>query len=450
MTPRKRKRASVVGLRREDHREEPRDESLVTTPSRKAKRVATTTTAAVATKGRKFRGKSAASEHAGDASEIASEPDAERLIPHVSDDLVLETPTRSRARPKITYLSRKQSKSHQREASHPTNEAENDNKDSDSDESAVDSTRDPDYKALAEEDEMDDEAVAEEEETKEADEVNDENELEAPEPKTPSRRRTAKSASPRKGTTTPRRARVLATPTKPRRTSALAKPTPHSKAALRKRRSTALAVRPPPAVDVGALELNWGILGDTHDPWLRAMHVLHVAARPDALPCREEEYGRVLRAVEELLEEGSGGCVCRYQFIHACTNLTLYQIFLDNLVLERRPRCMRWYANSSEWHSRTSVDLRTHLCSFPLMSFSRKPTRSRMWRSMGSEYRNQPQLTAYSGRLLVGTTLLVTGISRSVHPKPCAHFRVISVRENEQAQVDTHGELLVCDSFWVC
>nr|VWP01838.1 Uncharacterized protein [Ganoderma boninense] len=39
------------------------------------------------------------------------------------------------------------------------------------------------------------------------------------------------------------------------------------------------------------------------------MHVLHVAARPGALPCREEEYGRVLRAVEELLEEGSGGCI---------------------------------------------------------------------------------------------------------------------------------------------
>ena len=40
------------------------------------------------------------------------------------------------------------------------------------------------------------------------------------------------------------------------------------------------------------------------------MHVLHVAARPGALPCREQEYARVLRAVEELLEEGSGGCIC--------------------------------------------------------------------------------------------------------------------------------------------
>jgi hypothetical protein len=46
------------------------------------------------------------------------------------------------------------------------------------------------------------------------------------------------------------------------------------------------------------------------DPWLRAMQALHVGARPEALPCRTEEYGRVMRAVEELLEEGSGGCIC--------------------------------------------------------------------------------------------------------------------------------------------
>ncbi|KAJ3540289.1 hypothetical protein NM688_g6247 [Phlebia brevispora] len=39
------------------------------------------------------------------------------------------------------------------------------------------------------------------------------------------------------------------------------------------------------------------------------MHVLHVAARPDTLPCREGEYAQIMRAVDELLEEGSGGCV---------------------------------------------------------------------------------------------------------------------------------------------
>jgi hypothetical protein len=35
-------------------------------------------------------------------------------------------------------------------------------------------------------------------------------------------------------------------------------------------------------------------------------------ARAEALPCRTEEYGRVMRAVEELLEEGSGGCICEF------------------------------------------------------------------------------------------------------------------------------------------
>ncbi|EMD32069.1 hypothetical protein CERSUDRAFT_88356 [Gelatoporia subvermispora B] len=41
------------------------------------------------------------------------------------------------------------------------------------------------------------------------------------------------------------------------------------------------------------------------------MHILHVAARPEALPCREEEYMQVLRAVDQLLDEdeGSGGCI---------------------------------------------------------------------------------------------------------------------------------------------
>ena len=116
--------------------------------------------------------------------------------------------------------------------------------------------------------------------------------------------------------------RTPRTPRTPRRIRTakelLAQPTPHSKAALRKRKRTALAVRPPPPTDTGvSLELE-AQLGPTasKDPWLRAMHVLHVAARPEALPCREEEYGRILRAVEELLEEGSGGCICALLLIY--------------------------------------------------------------------------------------------------------------------------------------
>ena len=115
-------------------------------------------------------------------------------------------------------------------------------------------------------------------------------------PRTPSKRKRGGQTS---AMTTPRHKRV----------QTLAMPTPHSKAALRARRKTAsLIVKPPPP------EMN-----EEHykqlkklpkDSWLRAMHVLHVAARPNELPCREEEYAKVLRSVLELVEEGSGGCVC--------------------------------------------------------------------------------------------------------------------------------------------
>ena len=122
-------------------------------------------------------------------------------------------------------------------------------------------------------------------------------------PQTPSRRGRGKRKR-----TVPPTPRTPKTPRRPRARTDKAQPTPHSKAALRKRKKTALAVRPPPPAE-GTLELALaqGLEGDA---WLRAMHVLHVAARPGALPCREEEYGRVVRAVEELLEEGSGGCIC--------------------------------------------------------------------------------------------------------------------------------------------
>ncbi|OCH85430.1 P-loop containing nucleoside triphosphate hydrolase protein [Obba rivulosa] len=163
------------------------------------------------------------------------------------------------------------------------------------------------YEAQSE-DEEEEELVAEPEDESEPDIP--------PPPRTPSRKRKRASSIPATPRTprTPRRAAAPATtPRRPRTTRmALAQPTPHSKAALRKRKRAALAVRPPPPTDAGLaafdLEAHLGAEG-SRDTWLRAMHVLHVAARPEALPCREEEYKRVLRAVEELLEEGSGGCI---------------------------------------------------------------------------------------------------------------------------------------------
>ena len=120
-------------------------------------------------------------------------------------------------------------------------------------------------------------------------------------PKTPSKRKRGGQTS---AMTTPRHKRIRN----------LAMPTPHSKAALRARRKKASMVvkPPPPEVD----EEHYKQLQKLpKDPWLRGMHVLHVAARPNELPCREEEYARVLRSVLELAEEGSGGCVCETELV---------------------------------------------------------------------------------------------------------------------------------------
>jgi origin recognition complex subunit 1 len=112
-------------------------------------------------------------------------------------------------------------------------------------------------------------------------------------PHTPSKRGSSKS------TITPRRR---------------AAPTPHSKVALKarvetKRRRISQQVASQntftEAIDLGHLP---------KDARLRAMHVLHVGSRPEALPCREEEYTDILGKVLELLEEGAGGCLCELFF----------------------------------------------------------------------------------------------------------------------------------------
>jgi origin recognition complex subunit 1 len=114
-------------------------------------------------------------------------------------------------------------------------------------------------------------------------------------PQTPSKKRKL----PTSVASTPRRKRVV---------PVLAAPTPHSKRALRAR-ARRPALRAPPPEMAGAFSL--GEASTETDPWLRAMHALHVGSRPEALPRRAEEYARVMRAVEELIEEGSGGCICR-------------------------------------------------------------------------------------------------------------------------------------------
>ncbi|KAL5526336.1 ORC1 [Sanghuangporus sanghuang] len=107
-----------------------------------------------------------------------------------------------------------------------------------------------------------------------------------------------------------RRASQPTTPRKQKRRKYLAEPTPHSRAAMKGRKmsmSKRLAIKPAPQIAYDYLKA----FGDTlpQDPWLRALQVLHVGSRPDVLPCRENEFQRILRSVEGLLEEGSGGCV---------------------------------------------------------------------------------------------------------------------------------------------
>ena len=163
-------------------------------------------------------------------------------------------------------------------------------------------------------------------------------------PHTPSRRKRKRGAA------------AATSPRKRRRT--VAQPTPHSKAALRKRaqkdapdsptrrprsptkapgsptkvpRSPTKAPRSPtktprsptktPRSPTKKLAVRprtqtfatLDLSNVPRDPWLRAMHALHVGSRPEALPCREAEFERVLRCVGDLLEEGSGGCICEWR-----------------------------------------------------------------------------------------------------------------------------------------
>ncbi|KAI0081042.1 P-loop containing nucleoside triphosphate hydrolase protein [Panus rudis PR-1116 ss-1] len=169
-------------------------------------------------------------------------------------------------------------------------------------ESSPDNSRDIDYKKV-----LDSSSSSSSEE---ADLSQEDEGYETPEevPRTPSKKR--KRGGSQSVISTPRRTRsVPSTPRKKRTKDSLAAPTPHSKAALRARAKKKWTVRPPPGADRVNTDLQLELANVPPDPWLRAMHVLHVAARPEALPCREEEYGKVLRAVEELVEEGSGGCV---------------------------------------------------------------------------------------------------------------------------------------------
>ncbi|KAK7460371.1 Origin recognition complex, subunit 1 [Stygiomarasmius scandens] len=126
---------------------------------------------------------------------------------------------------------------------------------------------------------------------------------------------------------TPRkRKRTITATTTPRkrgRPRTAVQPTPHSKAALSRRKRSKSQTSPSKSPSKSPTKKKPKIraqnsyksidtstlLSLPSDPWTRAMHALHVGSRPDALPCRDEEFDWLLRTVEELVDEGSGGCV---------------------------------------------------------------------------------------------------------------------------------------------
>jgi origin recognition complex subunit 1 len=48
-------------------------------------------------------------------------------------------------------------------------------------------------------------------------------------------------------------------------------------------------------------------------PFQRARAVLHVAATPDYLPCREDEFAEIEAYLEDAIDEGTGCCICKPQ-----------------------------------------------------------------------------------------------------------------------------------------
>ncbi|KIJ51495.1 hypothetical protein M422DRAFT_224152 [Sphaerobolus stellatus SS14] len=101
---------------------------------------------------------------------------------------------------------------------------------------------------------------------------------------------------------------VQSTPRKQPKINGIAAPTPHSKRVvkMKKRRKAveAMVFRPQKTTtDYARLKSL------PPDPFLRAMHVLHVGARPETLPCREDEYAQIMSAVFTLLEDNTGGCI---------------------------------------------------------------------------------------------------------------------------------------------
>lgn len=137
-------------------------------------------------------------------------------------------------------------------------------------------------------------------------------------------------------------------------------PTPHSKAALKRRQrksnSSPSKGRSPTKLRTASSLLR--PKGDPvdlshlpQDPWVRAMHALHVGSDPlllsgtsgGALPCRDGEYDGIIGNLADLLEEGSGGCICTSFIEIQKHHLTLpFKIFPEFPEQARQPPYIQW------------------------------------------------------------------------------------------------------------
>lgn len=217
-------------------------------------------------------------------------------------------------------------------------------------------------------------------------------------PRTPSKKRKRTFSTPTKPrtNTTPR-----STPRKP--TRSIAQPTPHSKAALR-RRARKVTVRAPPPELVGNVEQL------PRDPYLRAMHILHVAARPEALPCREEEYQRIMRSVEELLEEGSGGCICMFHHTSRPCGCLIFRVDISGVPGTGKTATVHAVVRQLKRMAEQNVSSMYPVLSTCLMSHRRKSIRSRTLKSTDSESRNHLQHMVYYGKQYLVTMLPKMGV----------------------------------------
>ncbi|ESK86899.1 origin recognition complex subunit 1 [Moniliophthora roreri MCA 2997] len=175
-------------------------------------------------------------------------------------------------------------------------------KDEPEEDASEDQSSEEEYDATAHDDESEDDAQSDgvassqSEGEEAADDVDDDDDAV---PRTPSKRKRSAGSA-------------FTTPKKPRGRQLKVHPTPHSKAALSRRRqsSSPNKSKRAPVPKKGDLDgPDDTLLGLPADPWLRAMHCLHLGNRPKRLPCRDQEYEDVKRNVQDLVEEGSGGCI---------------------------------------------------------------------------------------------------------------------------------------------